>query len=550
MQERVQLATQVDRIPRRVNQSDLIPLSLSQEGLWFLNKIFPDRAYGIPGCVRLDGKLDPEALRNSLEAIIGRHAILRTKMVSKDGRPVQLISDSSDISLEIVDLETMPVSSRMDEVIRIATFDGSEPFDLEKGPLIRAKLLRLDSDDHVFLINLHHIIADGWSMGVLMRELDHFYSGFSQNEPTALKALPIQYSDYSEWQRDRLQGERLDRELEFWEKYLAGISEVDPLAADDLTNERQEDSAGHCPITISEQSANAARDLARQSNVTFFTVLCSAYQCFVNSHARQLDVVIGSSFANRQQPELEEMIGLFVNTIPLRTSFAGNPTMRELLRRTQRSLLAVHEHQELPLAKIVQHLRPTRSSDRNPIFQVVFDLLTPDRNPSVFGYGLGVQLAEQRKIGKLTATPFQVDGSDSRFDLAVFLWDSPAAVSGVFEYDENRFRASSVKKWVWQFQTIIELIVASPDMKLQELYERLKARERDHSHQTRNNYTNRARQKLALTKRKALPISRMSENKPVSERESADHRKVDANTTNTVATSRSAIPTRVNHEHR
>lgn len=532
MQERVQLATQVDRIPRRENHADLIPLSLSQEGLWFLNKIFPDRAYGIPGCVRLDGKLDPEALRNSLEAIIGRHAILRTKMASKDGRPVQLISDSSDISLEVVHLETMPVSSRMDEVIRIAKLDGSEPFDLEKGPLIRAKLLRLDSEDHVFLINLHHIIADGWSMGVLVRELDHFYSHFSQNEPTALQTLPIQYSDYSEWQRDRLQGERLNRELEFWEKYLAGISDGDPLAADDLANERQGDSAGHCPITISEQSANAARDLARQTNVTFFTVLCSAYQCFVNFHARQADVVIGSSFANRQQPELEEMIGLFVNTIPLRTSFAGNPTMRELLRRTQRSLLAVHEHQELPLAKIVQHLKPARSSDRNPFFQVVFDLLTPDRNPSIFGYGLGAQVEERRKIGNLTATPVQVDGSDSRFDLAVFLWDSPAAVSGVFEYDQNRFRSSSVKKWVWQFQTIIEMIVASPDMKLQELYERLEARERDHSHQTRNNYTSRARQKLTFAKRKALPISRMPEDKSASEEESADHLKEIANPKN------------------
>ncbi|MDF1845006.1 MAG: condensation domain-containing protein [Rubripirellula sp.] len=495
----------------------MIPLSFNQEGLWFLNQLFPDRAYGIPGCIRLDGKLDPEALRNSLEAIIGRHAILRTKMVSTGGRPFQSISDSNDISLDVVDLEALPVSSRMEQVIEIATLDGVEPFNLEKGPLIRAKLLRLSSEDHVFLINLHHIIADGWSMGVLMRELDHFYSHYSQNHPTTLKTLPIQYSDYSEWQRDRLQGERLDRELKFWEKYLERLSDVDALATDEVTNERGENTAGHCPITIWEQSSNAARELARQANVTFFVVLCSAYQCFLNFHARQPDVVIGSSFANRQQPDLEDMIGFFVNTLPLRTSFAGNPTMRELLRRTQRSVLAVHEHQELPLARIVQHLRPTRSSERNPLFQVVFDLLTPDRNPAVFGYGLGAQVAERRQIGNLTATPIKVDGSDARFDLAVFLWDSPSAMAGVFEYDANRFSLSSVKKWVWQFQSTLDLLVDSPDMKLQDLYERLGAKDRHYSYQNRDTYTNRARQKLTLAKRKAVPLTPTPGNKTTSE---------------------------------
>lgn len=522
MRERGHCVTKNAEIPRGGVSNETIPLSLSQEGLWFLNQLFPDQAYGIPGCVRIQGVLDANALRSSLEAIIERHDILRTTLSSKDGKPVQLISNSSNFSLEFMDMENIPASSRMDQARRIAKLDGKMPFDFKEGALIRGKLLRLAADDHVFLINLHHIIADGWSMSVLMDELDHFYSHALRNEPGKLKELAVQYSDYSIWQRNRIQGMYLERELEFWEKHLAGTSAIYSLKADDSPDDPQQKIAGHLPITVSAQVSDAARDLARQSNVTLFVVLCSAFQCFIDYHLRQSDVVIGSSFANRQHPELEEMIGLFVHALPMRTSLVGNPSMRELLHRTQASVLEVHEHQELPLPKIVQHLRPERSTDRNPFFQVLFDLLTPERNPPVFGYGLGSQVDEQRRIGDLTVTPVQVDGSDARFELAVFLWDLPANITGVFEYDKNRFSPTSIEKWVRQYQAILELLVDSPDMNLRELYERLDAKERSHSYQKQDTYTNRARQKLTFAKRKAVPLSPMPGNRTTSDGSLAD----------------------------
>lgn len=507
MRERGHRLTKVAEISRRDKSDEIIPLSLDQEGLWFLNQMFPDKAYGIPGCVRIQGVLDANAFRSSLDAIIERHDILRTTLSSKDGKPVQLISKANNFSLQFTDFENIPAASRMIQARRIAKLDAEMPFNFEEGALIRGKLLRLAADDHVFLINLHHIIADGWSMSVLMDELDHFYSQALRKEPGELTELTVQYADYSIWQRKRLRGMHLDRLLHFWEKHLAGASTIYSLNADESPNDRQEKNAGHQPITIPEQVSDAARELARQSNVTLFVVLCSAFQCFIDYHSRQSDVVIGSSFANRQHPELEDLIGLFVHTLPMRTSLVGNPSMRELLRRTQTSVLEVHEHQELPLQKIVQHLRPERSMDRNPFFQVVFDLLTPDRNPAVLGYGLGSQADEQRRIGDLNVTPVEVDGSDARFDLAMFLWDLPTNITGVFEYDKNRFSPTSVKKWLRQYQAILELIVKLPDLTLQELYQQIDEVERKYSQRQTNQHHDRAREKLRLAKRKAVALT-------------------------------------------
>lgn len=484
-----------------------IPLSLSQEGLWFLDQLKLGANFCVPVSVRLQGALDLPALERTLTEIRRRHEVLRTAFVVEDGQPHQVISPAPTVTLPLTDLSGLPEPERKAEARRLATDAAHMPFDLEQGPLIRARLIRLDAEEHVLLMNLHHIITDGWSMGVLARELDQLYSMFSSGRPSQLPDLAVQYADFALWQRRRLDGPHLEAQLSFWRHELQGaIQSVQP-PTDRPRPAAPSFRGGHYPVVLSPALSDAARALASRSGVTPFVVLSAAFTLLLHYHSGQTDVVVGSTFANRGQRAFEDLIGFFVNTLPVRYDLSGDPAFYDQLARAQRALLDVHEHQEMPLSKIVQQLQPERSLDRNPLFQVVFDLLTPDRNPAVFGYGLGFEVPGHLQIGDLRVTPMDVEGGEARFDLTVLLWDMPAGISGTFEYNGDVYDRSTIARLASSYQSLLGHVMADAAAPLSRLCEQLRRSDREFGVRQADEYNLSARRTLLATKRKIIAVA-------------------------------------------
>ena len=485
-----------------------IPLSLNQEGLWFLDQLKMSGAnQSLPMSVRIQGALDIPALERSLAEICRRHEILRTTFVAEAGEPRQVISAPFAVTAPVTDLSGLPRSARDEEARRLATSAAHVRFDLERGPLIRAGLIRLDADEHVLLLNLHHIVTDGWSIGVLARELDQLYSAYSRHQAPRLPELVMQYADFTLWQRGRLQGQRLEAHLSFWRQQLQGEIAASPPLADRPRPAAPSFRGGHYPIALSPERSAAVRALANRAGVTPFVVLGAAFTLLLHSHSGHTDVVVGSTFANRRQRELEALIGCFVNTLPVRYDLSGDPAFVDQLARVQKVLLDVHEHQEMPLSKIVQQLQPERSLDRNPLFQVVFDVLTPDRNPAVFGYGLSSEVQEQLQIGDLRVTPMDVEGGEARFDLAVFLWDMPTGFSGTFEYSSDVYDRSTIARLVSNYESLLGHVTADVAAPLSRLCEQLRRSDQEFVGRQADEYNLRARKTLMATKRKIIAVA-------------------------------------------
>src|SRR5688572_18422181 len=329
-----------------------IPLSLNQEGLWFLDQLKLGATLNVPVSVRLQGALNIPALERSLTVMRQRHEALRTTFAVADGQPHQVISPDATMTLPVVDLSGLPESSREAEARRLATDAARMPFDLVRGPLMRAELIRLGTEEHVLLMNLHHIITDGWSMSVLARELDHLYTRFSSGRLPQLPDLAIQYADFALWQRGRLVGPHLEAELAFWKRELQGAIPPAQPPTDRPRSSEPGFRGGHYAVALSTELSAAARTLASRAGVTPFVVLGAVFTLLLHYHSGHTDVVVGSTFANRRQRDLEDLIGFFVNTLPVRYDLSGDPAFCDLLARAQKVLLDVHEHQEMPLSKI------------------------------------------------------------------------------------------------------------------------------------------------------------------------------------------------------
>lgn len=485
-----------------------IPLSLNQEGLWFLDQLKMQGAnQSLPMSVRLHGPLDVPALERSLTEICRRHEILRTTFVADDGEPRQVIAPPFAVMTPVTDLSGLPQSARDEEARRLATSAAHTALDLERGPLIRAGLLRMDAEEHVLLLNVHHIVTDGWSMSVLARELDHLYAAYSRQRASQLPDLPLQYADFALWQRERLQGEHLATHLSFWSRELQGDIPPAQLLADRSRPDAPSFRGGHYPIALSPELSEDVRALASRTGVTPFVVLIAAFTLLIHYHSGHTDVVVGSTFANRGQRELEDLIGFFVNTLPVRYNLNGDPSFYDVLARTRKALLDVHEHQEMPLSKMVKQLQPERSLDRNPLFQMVFDVLTPDRNPPVFGYGIASEIHAETQIGDLRVTPMDVEGGEARFDLAVFLWDLPAGITGTFEYSDDVYDRSTVGRLVNNYESQLKHAVAHPDAPLAGLREQLRQSDQEFCARQAADYNLRARKTLMATRRKIIAVA-------------------------------------------
>jgi amino acid adenylation domain-containing protein len=442
-------------IPRRPSQDTAI-LSFAQQRLWFIDQLAAKTpAYNIPIAIRLTGRLDRVALHQSLNQVVERHEVLRTTFAVRDGIPIQAIASSLILALPTVDLREIPMNQREAEVLRLATAASLQPFDLSEGPLLRATLLQLSAEEYVMLLVIHHIISDGWSMGILIRELAMFYKAFSQGQVPLLPKLPIQYADFSVWQRDWLQGDVLQTQIDYWQQQLGGNLPILELPTDYPRLPMQTFAGRKHSFIISRSLTENLIAMSQQEGVTLFMTLLTVFQILLYRYSGQEDICVGSPIANRNRSEIEGLIGFFVNTLVLRTDLGNNPTFRELLQRVRQVTLGAYAHQDLPFEKLVEELQPERSASHTPLFQVMFALQnTPI--PSV-------------ELPGLTLSTVELNAETAIFDLSLLMQETEQGLMGSLEYNRDLFDAETIARMGEHFQNLLQAIAINPEKRLSDL---------------------------------------------------------------------------------
>ncbi|QIR36060.1 amino acid adenylation domain-containing protein [Tolypothrix sp. PCC 7910] len=454
----------------------VFPTSFAQQRLWFLDQLAPGNPfYNVSTALCLTGSLNFTALRQTFNEIVRRHEILRTRFVMVDQQPVQVIAPSLTISLPLIDLRNFKSQELETQMRQIATQEAQYPFNLTTGPLLRVKLLKLDEAEYVLLLNLHHIVADGWSMGVLIRELGVLYKAFADDEgcliatpfdasnnslSTPLPELPIQYADFAQWQREWLQGvgangtSPLQTQLAYWQKQLDGLSVLN-LPTDRLRSAVPSYRGAKQFLELPQSLTQALEALSYREGVTLFMTLLAAFQTLLYRYTQQEDIAVGSPIANRNRSELEGLIGFFVNSLVLRTDLSGNPTFRELLNRVREVTLGAYAHQDLPFEKLVEELHPERDLSHHPLFQVVFSL----QNTPI----------EALELPGLKLSLFEFDSKTAKFDLEFHLWQDLETLKGQVVYNTDLFDQSTITRMVGHFQTLLESIVVNSKQRLSDL---------------------------------------------------------------------------------
>ena len=433
-----------------------LPLSFAQQRLWFLDQLEPDSVvYNIPRAFHLNGPLNVTALEQSLNKIVHRHEVFRTSFSVQNGQPLQVIAPSLTLPLPVVDLYHLPEAKREAETQRLVVEEARRTFDLSKGPLFRASLLKLDEAEHILLLAMHHIVSDGWSMGILFQELAALYQAFSTGQSSSLPELPNQYADFALWQREWLQGEELERQLAYWKTQLEGLPPILELPIDRPRPAIQTFRGVSMDITLPPSFSKALKELSRREGVTLFMTLLAAFQVLLYRYTRQDDLVIGTPIANRNRSEIEDLIGFFANTLTLRTDLSGQPTFRELMARVRQVTLAAYEHQDLPFERLVEELQPERNLSHSPLFQVMFVLQNASK--------------ENLQIPGLTVNSLRVDSNIAKFDLSLIIIEKSEGLLASFEYNTDLFEAATVERMVGHLQTLLEGIVANPDTPIAQL---------------------------------------------------------------------------------
>jgi len=433
-----------------VPRSGELPLSFAQQRLWFIDQLEPGSSvYNFPAAVRLKGPLNVAALKKSLDEIVKRHEALRTTFAIVDGRPVQVIAPLLTLTLPIVDLRELPQPEREREVQRLATNEALCPFDLAEGPLVRTTVLRLGENEHVGLLTMHHIVSDGWSTGILIREMAVLYDAFCSDRPASLPELPIQYADFAHWQRHWLEGEVLETQLTYWKQQLLGAPPLLELPADHARPPLQTFRGAHQSILLTRTVGDGLKALSRQEGATLFMTLLAAFTILLHGYTNQDDLVVGTPTANRNRLEIEGLIGFFVNTLVLRTDLSDNPSFRDLLRRVREVCLGAYAHQDLPFERLVEELHPARDLSRNPLFQVMFVLQNAP-----------LQAVE---LPGLSLSPIEVDTSTTHFDLTLHIVDTEQGLVGTLAYNTDLFEAVTITHMLGHFRTLLEAVVATPE---------------------------------------------------------------------------------------
>jgi len=439
----------------------VFPASFAQQRLWLLDRLFPGNTfYNVATALRLTGSLDIAALEQTFNEIVHRHEALRTTFRMLEEQLVQVIASTLTLPLTVVDLRHLPPTEQEAEIRRLAIHERSRPFNLSQDPLLRVMLLQLDSSEHVLLLNLHHIVSDGWSIGVLIRELGTLYTAFTNNQPSPLPELPIQYADFAHWQREWLQGvgatheSPLQVQLAYWKQQLDNIPRLNlPTDRTRLGTPTYQGATQflELPKSLSEK----LEVLSQHQGVTLFMTLLAAFQTLLYRYTQQTDIVVGSPIANRNRREIEGLIGFFVNSLVLRTDLSGNPTFLELLDRVREVALGAYAHQDLPFEKLVEELHPERNLSHHPLFQVAFSL----QNTPI----------EALELPGLTLSQLEFDIPSAKFDLEFHMWEAPEGLRGQVVYSTDLFDDATITRMLGHYQTLLESIVTHPEQRICEL---------------------------------------------------------------------------------
>ncbi|MGA9768828.1 MAG: amino acid adenylation domain-containing protein, partial [Blastocatellia bacterium] len=430
-------------------------LSFAQQRLWFLDQLEPDStAYNIPVFMSLKGSLDIAALEKTFSEIVRRHEILRTTFPAVDGRPSQLIHSPQPVTLPVLDLRESPMPGREDEADRLAAEDMRRGFDLAKGPLLRFCLMQIDEQDHLLLMNMHHIITDGWSLGILFREIEILYAAYASGKPSQLSDLTVQYADFAQWQRQWLQGNVLKGQLDYWKKQLSELHTLE-LPADRPRSSAQAFVGATHEQALSETITAGIRKLARKEDATLFMILLAAFKVLLHRFTGQTDIATGSPIAGRNQEAIEGLIGFFVNTLVMRTDLSGNPSFREVVRRVRETSLGAYAHQDLPFEKLVEELHPERDLSRHPFFSVFFNML----NLKDAGIELPGISVEMRSLSEYP----------SKFDLTLYAGEQEGRLRLSLIYNADLFDHSRMVELIRQFEELLSQALEDPDQRIEEI---------------------------------------------------------------------------------
>ncbi|HEY9649116.1 MAG TPA: condensation domain-containing protein [Coleofasciculaceae cyanobacterium] len=536
-----------NHIPRR-SQKSPVALSFAQQGLWLLEQLQPGSiAYNMSVALRLVGSLNVAALEQTLNEIVRRHEVFRTSFTVVEGQPVQVIAPSVTLKLPVMNLGELPNASQSLKVQQLITEWSQQPFDLAQDSLLRGMLLQLAKQEHLLLLSTHHIVCDGWSLGVFIRELVTLYTAFSQGKPSPLPELPIQYADFAIWQRQWLQGEVLETQLAYWKRQLGtracfqpfrsplaplkkgrndclkvppskgdlggssnlddvksslhtpSISPVQPLTIEQSRSSTPSSAGKKHSFALPSTLTEALKTLSQREGITLFMTLLAAFKTLLYCYSQQEDIAVGSPIANRNRRETEELIGFFVNTLVLRTDLSGNPSFRDLLRRVREVALGAYAHQDLPFEKLVAELQPDRNLGQTSLYQVWF-VLQNTPMPAVELPGLILSLSP-------------IETGAVRHDLKLDLTETPKGLQGFFEYKTDLFEASAIgfagAPWAIAriarfYETLLSTVVQQPDIQLNTLLAALENAEKQQKLSQEEEFKTARRQKLGNIRRKPV----------------------------------------------
>ena len=445
-------AVQQPTIPRRKDDEPL-PLSFAQQRLWFFDQLEPgNAAYNIATAVRLQGSLNIAALQHSFTELICRHESLRTCFAMVADLPRQVIDSAASLPLPLIDLSALSVVEAQREAERLAARAGQRGFDLAQGPLLRVQLLHLSGEEHILLLTLHHIVGDGWSMGILIKEVAALYTAYSSDWPASLPELPIQYADYAVWQRSWLQGEVLEEQLQYWTGQLGDAPPVLQLPTDQPRPAMQSFQGAAVTLSLSGELSAQLEQLSRQEGVTLFMLLLAAFEVLLYRYTEEEDLVVGTPIANRTRAETEGLIGFFVNTLALRTDLSGGPSFRELLQRVREVCLGAYAHQDLPFELLVEALRPERSLSHQPLFQVMFNVLNFS--------------SVRIELPKLVLEALEVPEAASKFDLTLYVRPLSTGIHLELVYNADLLTQERMTEMLAQLESLLVQVVTQPEEKI------------------------------------------------------------------------------------
>ena len=439
-----------------VRRDELIPLSFAQQRLWFLDRLEPGNPfYNMTALVRLAGPLNLTALEVCLNRIVERHECLRTSFREIDGGPVQIVAPFLSLSIPLLDLEPVAPDQRDTKLRQLANEEARRPFDLTKDPLIRIRALRLSQTEHVLLLSMHHIVSDGWSIAILVRELKAFYEGLSQNIPVTLDELPVQYADFAYWQRRRMEKGELDGQIAYWKEQLRGAPGLIGLTTDHVRPAEQTFRGGRVRFKLTRELTRGLQRVSREQSATLFMTMLTGFAALLGRYTGEREVMIGTPVAARNRVESEGLIGFFVNTLVVRAELGGDPTGSEMVGRVRQVCLEAYAHQEVPFERLVEELQVERTLSHAPLFQVMFGMNNVER--------------EEVELGAARGELEEVESGTTKFDLTMQVEEVEGEVRGGLSYSLDLFEAESMERLTEHYVRLLEGLVANPEKRISEL---------------------------------------------------------------------------------